>query len=260
MPRLDLLSWIVWGVVIASQVVLSAIVVRRRLWERWSALSLYIGFRTVVSLALLTIMLVDNGVGDTIPRIYFHTYWRTDEIASLIQLWLIVELGRHVTPMAGKVLAVAVPAIAFVFATGALLGQHRLPDVWWAATRHAVVLERSVSLGLLGAFIALWAVSELLNIRWTRFQLGISLGFLLQAIDNAVVAFVQGEFPHLWYQNFNQHRNVLTNLHSAIWIIALSVWAAVLIKPEDLEVDDTDLDSLQAILTRYIQVIKRLRG
>src|SRR4051812_35285185 len=120
MPQLDSLGWTLWLVSIAGEGVLSFVLIRKQIWREWLAVSVFVWFRTAMSLFLL-VTYFDVWGYDNTPAVYFWGYWNCLGVCAFLQFWIVTEIGCHVAPAAGRILQRLLPAIGILYFIGAYL-------------------------------------------------------------------------------------------------------------------------------------------
>jgi len=222
MPILTGWGWLIPSLGICAEVALLAVLAYGRHWRKWPALSSFIAAHTLMDALLALLQAVDAATGrhgDTIPALYFWTFWLGTAALALLEAWIIFEVASAIAPAARPILRMGIPLVLVAsFAIAAAVADFNLPTLK-GAIRTIVTDDQAVTLALLIGFITWSSSAELLRLRSNRRELLVSIGFLLLLIGDCVVSTILGYYPQFSLQ-LSCYQGVIFVGCAAVWGIA----------------------------------------
>ena len=253
MPHLTSASWTIWLIVILLQPALVILLIASGLWRKWTALFFFLLSKSITSFLLLGITLYIGDL-DRQAALYFFTYWAGMAVASVMEIWMIVEIAcalGGISPRTRKWIHIGVPVLAVINLAVCLTLSIQAP---MAPFGRAVVtifdLQKVISLGWLVTFLAVASASEIMGIEWSHGVRGIAIGYAIEAAGTTVVTWLIALFPAA---------TELSEAKGIVYISALCVWAASIRKRKEEVEPIQSLQSLQSYSTTFIQTVERIR-
>lgn len=212
------------AIVSAAQIWLLVWTIRRGISRLWLALCTTLGVSAVSGILLLFLLILDTFTGRTsgfIPAIYFYSFWYSALIVAGLQIWLLWEIVSRITGCSDRLwLRWSFALIACVAAAAALLISHhaRTPGFIHPVMRMVMVIDRTIWLTWCLLFFGLTLSADLVGLKWRRQIIGITLGFVVQA--------VAGTF-YSWLLT-SANTAALDALTNSAWVVSLGIWALAL--------------------------------
>lgn len=219
----------IWVVLIAGRVVLCLAVLKRNLFRRMPLFSVYAMASTAESVLLFAIAFLST------YSVYYHVFYITSHIVSLLAFLTLIECGRRVLP--GLNLPQKEKALTLLLA--AIVGVATFIGFWpLRFIENRLELGSQLAVGI--AFIFITVYSRYLGLYWSRLLAGISSGlgllYLVQGVAKAIMAHYSLAVV-LLVRQISQIANVLAVI---AWIVVvLSPWGESVMTEEDLQVLET---------------------
>lgn len=183
-------------VIVLGQLALLHWAVRHGLWRLWLALCTLLALSALGGLISLVLLAVDYGTGQTstlIPILYFYSYWYGALLIAGLQGWMIWEIAGRITGCGrsmwfrGGFLLTAAAAIA-----AALLISLHVPAPLFLhpVTRVVAAVDRTIWLTWCLLFVVLTASADLVGLKWRRQVMGITSGFVVQAVAGTLYSWL----------------------------------------------------------------------
>lgn len=231
----------------AGQLALLGWAFRHGLWRLWLSLCTLLSLSALGSAISLLLLAADYCTGRTsnlIPILYFYSFWYGALLIAGLQGWMIWEIAGRVTGCERSTwLRFTFAGIAAISITAALLiSLHaRAPLLDWAVTRVVTAIERTLWLAWCLLFAALTASADLVGLRWRRQIIGITLGFVVQAVAGTI-------YSWLITASNTAALDVLTNCAS---LISLCIWALALREAPYLILSPSGRATLETTLRQF---------
>jgi len=222
------ISAILWALSLGGQILVLAVLTRRRLYRSFPIFFGYILFCVVSDLSFIVLF------PHLSQKAYMRAYFATNNVPELLlEIGILIEVARNVlNPVKRSLPRPALYVFAAMLVTGTLvallLSMHSEPaklDRW---SQYFVHVNLAVAILRVAIFAAIASFSQMLGIGWKNHVLQIATGFLGYSV---VVLLV--EVLH--------HRTGLTNdfvyyfqdqFRIVAWCVALGYWSVALAKKE----------------------------
>jgi hypothetical protein len=211
---LNIADVVMWIILITAKLVLCLSIVKKRFFNRLPLFSALIFFSTVKSFLLYILAFWANYVA------YYHTFYISGYVESLLIFLTLIECGRQVLP--GLNLPQKEKALTSLLAS--LEGVVIFASFWplnFVENR----VEMGAYLGIAVVFIFIAAYSRYLGLYWSRLLAGITatLGSLY-LVEGATGAMI-GHYPPEVVQLVREIRQIANILAVVSWIVViLSPW------------------------------------
>lgn len=227
MPSPTYLELLTRAIVSIAQIWLLVWTIRRGISRLWLALCTTLGVSAASGILLLSLLILDLLTGRTssfIPAIYFYSFWYSALIVAGLQIWLLWEVAGRITGCADRPwLRWSFALIACAATAGALLISHhaRTPGFMHPVMRMVMVIDRTAWLAWCLLFVGLTLSADLVGLKWRRQVIGITLGFVVQAVSGTFYSWL------LTAANLA----TLDALTNCAWMVSLGIWALALREP-----------------------------
>jgi hypothetical protein len=216
------MTWI-WLVGIGLQGALAAIVLRRKVWQKFPFFAVY--FLANLALSCLSYL---AAMIHTYWHTYFYLYWSGQCVMLILGLGVVVEIFTHLfTPYAAlKKTAVAIfrGAALLLLVCGAVVifarphGEKGLSDFFF-------VTEEVVRLVEVGLVAFLFVSAGLFGLHWRQSEFGIALGIGTYAIADLVMVSLR--------ENFGVRSAYTLNIGIMLaFDVSLLIWMGCLFSPQ----------------------------
>lgn len=246
MPQLDWITWAIWLTYAFGQASAALFVWRRGFVRQWPSLACFLVIRSAVDFLLLGITF-SSFLGKQQCVVYFYTYWCGAGLASIAEMWMIVQIGSALVAGSRKAVrwvwmtAPVVAVLCVLGAAGLSLWPNYGPNLKVVST--VVGLDRIVSISWLTTFLCVAVFSDILGIRWRRHPFGIAIGLAIQATTAIGVS---------WFLETLTYANaaLLSKIADGTYLLTLATWSITLAKDEPIyELESTVKAALSSVLT-----------
>ena len=251
MPQLDLFTWTVWLANIATQTALTIIILKKDEWKKWKALFSFILFQTIIGYFLLATALGAFPYQLT-PKIYFYSYWASSSIASILLLWVLIDiLQRQLLTQKHLIRNIV---IALTVGTGVLcaLMIKNEPIVYDSKVTHlAVLLDRSISFAWLASFFSVSSCLKAFDVAWVGRTARIALGSRVFASGKLLSALLCGLLPNT---------RLVSNLCELCYFFALAIWVDEFLRNEEKIIDPPSIEKLRFVIQALLDAVQKVRA
>ena len=219
------------------------------MWKRWLSLFCYLVAQSLLSLALLCIMLSVKGL-ELQALLYFWTYWIGTFAVQLLEFWIIAQIASELGGISKDVkryiyFGVAFTALLSLGISTILTLQTPMP-LYGCITHIVLGISKTVSLAWLATFLGIALGSEVLGLGWPRGARVISTGYAISAIGTATVH---------WLLMLYHNTTLLSDASDTIYLLALIIWAWSVRKT----IPPYDLGKAEKTLRIYVNAIQKAR-
>jgi hypothetical protein len=209
-----------------AQIALLVWTIRRGILRLWLALCTTLAISAaggIVSLALLLVDTATRRTSNVIPQIYFYCFWYCALIVAGLQIWLLWEVACRITGCSDRPwMRWSFAAFAGAAIAGAILISRHADSPFFLhpVMRMVTIIDRTIWLAWCLLFVALTVSADLVGLKWRRQIIGITLGFVVQAVAGT-------SYSWLLTATSTAALDALTN---CAWIVSLAIWALALWK------------------------------
>ncbi|MFL6427846.1 MAG: hypothetical protein ACJ71S_06350 [Acidobacteriaceae bacterium] len=224
MPKLTWEDLLFAALIPAAQIWLLVWTVRRGVSRLWLALCTTLIVSALGGTVSVVLLLTDAVTGRTsgfIPTAYFYSFWYCALAVAGLQIWLLWEIVSRITGCSDRPwLRWAFAVIAVSAALGAVAISHhaRTPLFVHPVMRIVTVIDRTIWLAWCLLFLGLTVSADLVGLKWRRQIIGISLGFVVQAVAGT---------SYSWLLT-SANTATLDALSYSAWIVSIAIWAFAL--------------------------------
>jgi hypothetical protein len=225
--NLTSIDGVLWGISLAGQLLLLAVVLRRRLFRTFPLFCAYIAYASFSDVGFFILF------GRMSPIGAARAYFVNDGMEFLLQIGILLEVGRNVLSPVRR----SLPR-SFLYVLGALLGAAVL--VALLLSRHSqmanldrwsqlfVHLSFAVAILRLAIFAVIAVFSQMLGIGWRNHVLQIATGFLAYSL---AVLFVELLHRFAGVKNESLY-HIHDQLRIVSWCMVLGYWSYTLSRAE----------------------------
>lgn len=227
MPNPDWSCFVLSALIPAAQIGLLVWIIRRGIWRLWVALCTILAVSALGRILTFLLLLLDfltHRQSELIPTVFFYEFWYSALLVAALQVWLLWEVVSRITGCADRPwLRCGFTLLTAVSAVGAFyVSSHAaMPEFTYPVMRAVTVIDRTLWLTWCLLFVGLTVSVDIVGLKWRRQIIGITLGFVLQA--------VAGTF-YSWLLSANTV-SALDTFTSVAWLLSVIVWALALREP-----------------------------
>lgn len=247
MPEPTLQDIVLAAAVLTGQCAFLIWAARRGLWRHWRVFCAFLVISAIDGFASLLLLAVDafsSRASNTIPVLYFYAFWDCALILAGLEIWMVWQIAGRITGCARRpwLQRVLLAATCAALGTAVLISLHApAPQFPHPVMRIVTAIDRTLGLGWCLLFTALTASADLVGLKWRRQIIGITLGFMVQAVAGTI-------YSWLITASNTMALDVMTNCAS---LLSLCIWALALREAPYLILSPAGRATLETTLRQF---------